>query len=135
MSTENTTGYQSSASENAHGIADKFSDASSHLKNRAAELGRSAADTLDRSRNAAAGGLDSAADRLHSNADSGARKVSGAAHSVANSLTSTASYIREHDVRSMLSDLYGVVKKNPGPALLGAAALGFLVARSMSSKD
>ena len=135
MSTENTTGYQSSSGEPAHGLGEKFAEASSQLKSKAAELGRSAADTMDRGRTAAAGGLDSAADKLHGKADAGGRKVSGAAHAVANSLSSTATYIREHDVNSMLGDFYGLVKKNPGPALLGAAALGFLLARSFSSRD
>ena len=134
MSTENTLGYKSSEATTAPGISEKFTDASSQLKNKASELGRSAAAKLDSSRGAAAGGLDSAADKLHGNADSlpGGQKVSGAAHKVANGLSSTATYIREHDVNSMVGDFYEVVKKNPGPALLGAAALGFLVARSFS---
>lgn len=132
MSTDNTLGYQ--PSQTSTGIGEKFADASTQIKDKASELGRAAAAKIDGTRDATAGGLDSAADKLHANADSlpGGTKVSGAAHKVANSLSSTADYIRQHDVNGMLSDVYELVKKNPGPALLGAAALGFLVARSFS---
>lgn len=55
-----------------------------------------------------------------------------AAHPAADASSSTAEYFREHDVRSMLADVRKLVKNNPGPALLTAAVLGFLVARTFS---
>ncbi len=129
-----TPDYTSSLAGSSPNAGDNFADASSRVKAKASELGRSAAAKIDGSRDAAAGGLDSAAEKIHGSADSlpGGRKVSGAAHKVANTLGSTADYIREHDVNSMLNDFYELVKRNPGPALVGAAGLGFLVARSFS---
>jgi hypothetical protein len=35
----------------------------------------------------------------------------------------------------MMADVQELVKKNPGPALLVAAAAGYLVARAFSSRD
>ena len=52
------------------------------------------------------------------------------AHSAAEKLESTAGYIREHDVRAMLSDVGDMVKRNPGPSLLIAVAIGFLIGRA-----
>jgi hypothetical protein len=43
--------------------------------------------------------------------------------------------VREHDVNSMLADIERLVKNNPGPSLLAAAILGFLVGRTFSSND
>jgi hypothetical protein len=50
----------------------------------------------------------------------------------ANALNTTADYVREHDVKSMFSDVRKLVKDNPGPALLAAAVIGFFVARAFS---
>jgi ElaB/YqjD/DUF883 family membrane-anchored ribosome-binding protein len=95
---------------------------------------RAAAQKIDEDRSAGTGGLDSAASRLHQKADSlpGGESVKGAAHAAADALSSTADYVRENDLKSMLADVGKLVKNNPGPALLTAAALGFLVARTFS---
>jgi hypothetical protein len=97
-------------------------------------MDQTAADKLDEKRGAAAGGLDSAAEALHEKADRipGGAKAAQAAHTAADALSSTAEYIRENDLKSMMADMQNVVRKNPGPALLAAAALGFLVARTFS---
>jgi ElaB/YqjD/DUF883 family membrane-anchored ribosome-binding protein len=97
-------------------------------------LGQGAAEKIDQKRSGAAGGLDSAASALHEKADRlpGGESVKSAAHTAADALSSTADYVRENDLKSMLADVQKIVKNNPGPALLTAAALGFLVARSLS---
>jgi len=38
-------------------------------------------------------------------------------------------------MNSMMSDLEQFVRKNPGPALMGAAAIGFLVGRAFTDSD
>jgi hypothetical protein len=88
----------------------------------------------EQARTTAAGGLDRAAGTLDEQAASlpGGARVASAAHSAANALSSSADYIREHDLGDMMEDLRDVVKNNPGPALLGAAALGFLIGRAFS---
>jgi ElaB/YqjD/DUF883 family membrane-anchored ribosome-binding protein len=94
----------------------------------AAELGRKAYRKADRARATAADSLDTAASAVHT----GGERVASAAHSAAGALTSGAQYVREHDARDMIDDVMQLVKNNPGPALLGAAALGFLVGRALS---
>ena len=97
-------------------------------------MAQAAAGKIDENRTAAAGGLESAASTLHQKADSlpGSESVKGAAHKAADALSSTADYVRENDVKSMMADVQQLVKNNPGPALLTAAVLGFLVARTFS---
>ena len=46
-----------------------------------------------------------------------------------------ADYLRENSARDMVDDAMDVVKNNPGVALLGAVALGFLVGRVFSARS
>jgi hypothetical protein len=103
-------------------------------KAKASEIGQKVADRIDDKRGAAAGGLDSAAAALHEHADTlpGGEKVAGAAHTAAEAVGTAADYVRENDVETMLADVQRLVKNNPGAALVTAAALGFLIARTFS---
>lgn len=114
--------------------APPFGDISPQATARASGIDQMAANKIDEKRGAAAGGLDSVADTLHEKADKlpGGEKVASAAHTAADKLASTAEYIRANDLKSMMADVQSLVKKNPGPALLAAAALGFLAARTFS---
>ena len=125
------------ARSGASSMADPYSAGSAGdlgAKAAASRMGRAAAEKIDEGRTTAAEGLESAASTLHQKADAlpGGQSVKGAAHKAADALDSTANYLRENDVKSMLSDVQKIVKNNPGSALLIAAALGFLVARSLS---
>ena len=123
-----------STANSPDGPAPMAGEGSSQTKAKASGLGQAATDRLNENRGAAAGGLDSAASALHGKADSlpGGETVANAAHTAANALGSTADYIRENDLKAMLEDVQKLVKNNPGPALLTAAVLGFLVARTLS---
>jgi ElaB/YqjD/DUF883 family membrane-anchored ribosome-binding protein len=103
-------------------------------KGKAAEMGQRVADKIDENRGAAASGLESAAGALREKADTlpGGEKVAKAAHATANAVGVAADYVREKDVKAMLTDVQQLVKNNPGVALLTAAALGFLIARTFS---
>lgn len=87
---------------------------------------------VDEKRGPTADALDNAASTLHEKAEDlpGGETVRTVAHSAAEKLESTADYIRKHDVRAMLSDVEEIVKRNPGPSLLIAAAIGFLIGRA-----
>ncbi len=132
-----STNYGNTGSDTSAKVTDKLSDAASQAKTKVSELGRTAADKIDQSREATAGGLESAASTLHEKADSlpGGDKVTTLAHTAADKLTSTADYVREHDVNSMMADVERLVKNNPGPSLLAAAVIGFLIGRTFSSND
>jgi len=101
------------------------------------DLGRTATDKIDEDRGAVATGLDKAASALHEKAESlpGGEKVTSLAHATADKLSSTADYIRDHDVNRMMADVETLVKRNPGRSLLAAAVIGFLVGRAFSSND
>jgi ElaB/YqjD/DUF883 family membrane-anchored ribosome-binding protein len=101
---------------------------------KAAEMGQRVADKFDENRGAAASGLESAAGALHEKADTlpGGERVAKAAHATANAVIGAADYVRENDAKAMMTDVQNLVKNNPGVALLTAAALGFLLARTFS---
>ncbi len=98
-------------------LNDEVREASADMRARAAELGRRAGQKADELRAATADRLDGAAQAVHNKADA---------------LASGADYVRDHDVREMMGDLLDVVRNHPGPALVGAATLGFLVGRALS---
>lgn len=98
------------------------------LKSKAQEVGAKAAQRADQARVSAAAGMDTVASSLHERGD----RVASAAHSTADAVSHGADYLRAHDVETMMGDLVDVIRRNPGPALLGAAALGFLLGRALS---
>jgi len=116
---------------------ENISETATQVKDRISDLGHKAAEKIDDSRDAAAGGLDTAATTLHEKAESlpGGEKVANVAHATAEKLTSTADYVREHDVSRMMSDVETLVKNNPAPSLLAAAAVGYLLGRAFTSND
>jgi ElaB/YqjD/DUF883 family membrane-anchored ribosome-binding protein len=97
-------------------------------------MGQKAADKIDENRGAAASGLESAASAIREKADTlpGGERVANAAHATANAVGVAADYVRDNDVKAMMADVQTLVKNNPGVALLTAAALGFLIARTFS---
>ncbi len=98
------------------------------LKSKVQEVGARAAQRADQARVGAAAGLDNVASTLHQKGE----RVASAAHSAADAMTSGAEYLRDNDVRTMMNDLVEVIRRNPGPALIGAAALGFILGRALS---
>jgi ElaB/YqjD/DUF883 family membrane-anchored ribosome-binding protein len=116
-------------------FSDRVSDAVEQTKGKITEFGSTAADKFDQNRVSAASGLEDAADTLRQRADQlpGGEKVTNMAHNAADKLSATADYVRENDFSSMVKDVEGIVKKNPGPALVVAGVLGFLLARAFSS--
>jgi len=135
MTTKSTT-FQEPAT-NAQSVTDKVSEVASQVKDKVSDLGRTAADKIEENRTTAASGLEAAASALHGKADSlpGGETVTSLAHSTADKLSSTANYIREHDVQGMMADVEQVVKNNPGPSLLAAAFVGFLAGRAFSNNN
>jgi len=112
-------------------ITDPITGVASQVKEKVAELGRAAASTIDQNRDPAANRLDSAATALKD----GGENVAGAAHAAAGKLNSTADYVRENDVDSMMSDLVRFVRSHPGPTLLVAAVGGFFLGRALTRND
>lgn len=97
------------------------------------DSGREAADTVrqkvDERRSRAAEGVRGAADKMRSQADSlpGGQRTSEAANMAADKVENAATYISEHDVDEIASDLERMIRQNPKEALIVAAGAGFLV--------
>lgn len=100
----------------------------------ASEFGQRATAAIDDKRESAAQVMDSAASTLRGKAETlpGGEKVTRAAHSAADAIETGADYVRDQDVRAILSDVKQIVKRHPGATLIVAAALGFLLARNFS---
>ena len=119
------------ASQMKQSVGEKMSDAATQFKSRVSEYGRAAADRIEDTRMAAANGLDNTASALQASGD----RMTGFAQSTADKLSSTAEYLRSHSARRMMGDLGTAVKNNPGPSLIAALAIGFLMGRAMRNAE
>ena len=124
----------SSVSSAAESIGERAVNRVNEARESVSEMARAAANKIDDNRVTAADRLESAASVVHERAQQlpGGRNVEHFAHAAADRLSSTADYMRSHDAAGMMADVERVVKNNPGPALVVAAAFGFLVGRALS---
>jgi ElaB/YqjD/DUF883 family membrane-anchored ribosome-binding protein len=106
---------------------DTAAAAASEARSTASNLGRKAAKTAEKVRTSTAEGLHSAASSVHA----GGERMASAAHRVGDALATGAEYVRRNEVADMADDLMDLVRNHPGPALVCAAALGFLLGRSV----
>ena len=116
-------------------VGDRIADTASQVKDRAAELGRSAIQKVDEGRSRTAETLKSTADSLRSGAQSSGQAITDVANRTAEKIDSTANYIRDHDFRGMLVDIEQVVRRSPTPALIGAIGLGFLLGAALRRRE
>jgi ElaB/YqjD/DUF883 family membrane-anchored ribosome-binding protein len=108
--------FDQSLKNSVEGIAERAGSRASDLKESMSDMARTAASAVrDR------------ADQLP-----GGPKVQEFAHAAAERLSTTADYVRSHDAKHMLSDVKRVVKNNPGPSLVIAAAFGFVLGRALT---
>lgn len=115
--------------------SDAIADAASRAEEQAKRYGQRAMDAVNAGRETAASKLDSAASGIRSKADSlpGGADVSQFARRAADKIGGAAQYLREHEVKDVMSEVESFVKEHPAQALLGAAVIGFLAGRSMRS--
>jgi ElaB/YqjD/DUF883 family membrane-anchored ribosome-binding protein len=112
------------------GIKDKVSGMASQAKTTAAEWGRTAASTVDKNLQSAAGALENTASKLRDRSPA-TGKVNKVATATADKIEHTARYLREHDTRDMVSGVETMVRRNPGASLCAALAVGFLIGTAM----
>lgn len=115
------------------GIKEKFNEATSHVKNTAADFGRSAVENIDRNLKSAAGALENTASAIRSKlpAESSGR-MSGVAQTAVDKLDATANYLRTHNTQDLMSGIETWARRNPGAALGGALAVGFFLGMSLT---
>jgi hypothetical protein len=126
--------------ENTSDLGDPISDAkdraaglASKVKDKASQVASTVSDTVGRQRENVAGGLDRVASTIHEKAGSlpGGQKAADAANSLADGMESTASYLRDHNLKDMGDSLTGICRKYPVQSLVSALAIGFLVGRAL----
>jgi|ERR1700722_6931042 hypothetical protein len=122
-------------SGNPPNLTDKPSVAATEEKPRAADQGRRTADSGDQMPESGAGILSGTSEAIKDGAGGGTKHARRASRATANALSRGADYLRDNGARDMMEDAMDVVKNNPGVALLGAVALGFLVGRAISSRN
>jgi hypothetical protein len=124
------TGARSSPDDGTNENAarpEAWEEAGTEAGSMAAKLAREASRRAERARASAAGGLDTAANALHS----GGERVAGVVHRAGDVLESGAAYVRGHELSDMMDDMVQVLKNYPAAALVGAAALGFILGRAL----
>jgi ElaB/YqjD/DUF883 family membrane-anchored ribosome-binding protein len=109
-------------------LSDAAAEAASEAEAVVSDLGHEATRRAEHMRTSAAEGLDSAASAVHA----GGEQVANAARRAGDALAAGAEYVRGNEVADMLDDLVDVVRNHPAPALLCAAALGFVLGRAVS---
>ncbi|MEO8050327.1 MAG: hypothetical protein ABI833_07915 [Acidobacteriota bacterium] len=117
------------ASNMARKAKESIADTATTVKDKTQEFGRDAMNKIEDNRVSAAGALHNAASSLHQNAEK-LPNVPDMAHSAADKVEAVASYLQDHDTKQIMADVETVVKRNPGPSLLIAGALGFLIGRA-----
>ena len=112
---------------------DRAAGLASKLKEKASQVTSTVSDTVGRQRDNVAGGLDRVASTLHEKAGSlpGGQKAANAANSFADGMESTASYLRDHDLKDMGDSLTGICRKYPVQSLVAALTIGVLVGRAL----
>lgn len=93
-----------------------------------------AKNTIDNSQLAAAHTLDSTAAATHDMTQDqpDRQSVPHVAHAAADRLGNGGDQMRTRDAKRIVADAENFIKHNPAPALLVAAAFGFIVARTLA---
>jgi len=115
-------------------VKEKLTGAASQVRDTAQEYGKAAADNIDRNVRNAAGALQSTASTIRSQAG-GSGKVSDMAQTAAEKLDHTADYLQNFDTRQMLIQVEDWTRRNPGIAIVSAAAVGFLIGMSLKRNN
>ncbi len=118
------------AAEMARKAKESIAETAKTMKDKTQEFGRTAVNKIEENRVSAASALHSAASSLHQSAAK-LPNVPDIAHSTAEKVDAMATYMEGHDTKQMMADMESVVKRNPGPSLLIAAAIGFLMGRAI----
>jgi ElaB/YqjD/DUF883 family membrane-anchored ribosome-binding protein len=123
---------RSNETEANGGVKAKLADATTHVRNTAADFGRSAVENIDRNLKSAAGALANTASALRSKLPAEGGRMTGAAQTAAEKLDATAQYLRTHNTQDLMTGVESWTRRNPAAAIGGALALGFLIGMSLN---
>jgi ElaB/YqjD/DUF883 family membrane-anchored ribosome-binding protein len=110
------------------------------VKNKGQELANEAKDVVsagvEKAKDLASAGVEKAKElgRAAANrADEAVSSVGSGVRSVGDTIEHGGKYLEEHSLGDMASDLGGLIKRNPVPAVLVAVCVGFLLSRAFRS--
>ena len=133
MASRNTS-TDNPITDKAASFGQELGDRASEARDSISDMARTATRKVDESRSMAADRLEGAASTVYERVGDlpGGQRVKELASAAADRLSTTADYVRSHDAKHMLSDVKRVVKNNPGPSLVIAAAFGFMLGRALT---
>jgi hypothetical protein len=132
--TKQETKMPESLADHARAVGEAAVNEAARARDAVAQAAQSMADAVEESRAATADRMEQAASVVRERTESlpGGPRVRQVAQTAADGLTTTADYVRTHDLKGIAASVEAVVKNNPGPALLVAAAFGFFFARALA---
>jgi len=109
-------------------------DLAYQAKDKAQEWASTASGKIDSARSTLGSGLESAAGQIR---DKGPREglFGSTTSNVAEGVESAGAYLREHDFSEMGKDMTNLIRRYPIQSLLVGIGVGFLLARSTSSRS
>jgi hypothetical protein len=115
-------------------FGNELADQATEAKDSTSDMAAVATTKVDEGRSMAADRLNSAVSAVQERVGElpGGQRVKELASAASDRLSTTVDYMRNHDAKRMMADVETVVKNNPGPALLVAAAFGFVLGRSLT---
>jgi ElaB/YqjD/DUF883 family membrane-anchored ribosome-binding protein len=113
-------------------LTETASELGKEAKESMEELGRAAGKKLDEMRDEAGGALHTAAKSVRTTGRRGLKAIDNLASGAADRLDATASYVKDHDLKGMLSGVRKFSRRHPTRSLLIAAAIGFLAGSALS---
>jgi ElaB/YqjD/DUF883 family membrane-anchored ribosome-binding protein len=117
----------------AGGMKDKVAGAAGTAREKAGVMAHSATQSIDAQRDTVAGSLDTVATTLRGHAEQipGGDKTTQMAQTAADRIEHASSYLREHEVSDIMTDVEAFVRAHPMQSLAIALAAGFLLGRAV----
>lgn len=120
MSDSTRDAFDDSASSLADELQNELDDATRHVKDSFSKASES---------------FDDGAEVLKDGVRRTRDGVKDAGRRVRSALSDSTEYFRENGPRGAFRDVEGLIKEHPGKALLAVAAIGFLLGRSLKTRD
>jgi len=128
------TAVKDKAKDITKDITSSASDMAQQAKDKAQEWASTASTKIDSARSTVGGGLESAAHQIR---DKGPREglFGSTTSNLAEGVESAGAYLREHDFTEMGKDMSNLIRRYPIQSLLVGIGVGFLLARSTSTRS
>src|SRR4051812_39993462 len=113
-------------------VMDKVTDIAGRVKDQAGNAAEKVGEGFEKGRKTTADTLQRTASALRDKAGNvpGGEVAAGFVERVADTVESTGTYLREHDMSDMKEDMERIVRRNPMQSLIVACVAGFLIGRA-----